>query len=129
MAGLKKAEGRAGSSMCGHVRKDESGGRRGPSRTWAAKHGARWGRASEGSGHVPAQERTDAARTGQGQAAMHPIITMTGATAMCSAIQDDVTALARAGSSGTADSGAAGLGWPQQQGDKRSSAMRGQCST
>ena len=87
------------------------------------------GRASEGSGHVPAQERTDAARTRQGQAATHPIVTATGATAMCSAIQDDVTALARAGSSGRGGRGAAGLDRPQQQGDGWSSAVCGQRST
>jgi hypothetical protein len=45
---------------------------------------------------------------------MHPIVTVTEATAMCSvAIQDDVTALARAGSSGKGSSGATGLGRPQ----------------
>ena len=87
------------------------------------------GRRQQRLGYFLTQRGQDGlAQRGQ-QAATHPIVTAIEATVTCSAIQDDMTTLARAGSSGTADSGAAGLGWPQQQGDKRSSAMRGQCST
>ena len=66
---------------------------------------------------------------GLGQAVTHPIVTATGAMAMCSAIQDDVTTLARVGSNGRTDSSAAGLGWMQQQDNGWSNAVSGQRST
>jgi hypothetical protein len=76
---------------------------------------------------------TDAARTGQGHTAMHPIASATGATITCSvAIQDDVMALARAGSSDKGGSSAAGLGRSQQQarrGRSVASAVRSGGST
>ena len=87
------------------------------------------GRRQQRLGYFLTQRGQDGlAQRGQ-QAATHPIVTATGATAMCSAIQDDVTALARAGSSGRGSRGAAGLDRPQQQGDGWSSAVCGQRST